>query len=226
LKAPSLWIGFLLICAALNLFVPSAFGQGSCMQSFNVKDRPLLTYDWLPGNPGQSMSCMAAERLREKIYIDNKDLFDNAADGDPATYISTAKDAIASAQAKIDDLNAAIQRNDTEAGLMLSLEVVLYEIGKAGFMVSCLAPDVTVTKLFCGATFLGIGIQSMRIINGNIAINEFSQLADKNRQLLQQTQSNLDSMKAKLNASNFSQVKKNNVAMFNGLCAAIKSDCL
>jgi hypothetical protein len=202
-----------------------AIAQPECLQSFNVKKKTVVI-DWLGAQGGKVMQCEAAEKLRAAIYLQNKAYFDQLGNGTPAVYVAAGDATVADLEKKIADLEKKIQTNETLSGLQIAAEVVIYEINKAAAIVSCMAPEPVVSKIFCAAALYSTASDTYKIMSGEITKNNFAEIAVRARSDLKTSKEQLAVVKAKLKSQDMPTVTKNLSAMFVGYCQAIRRDCL
>ena len=75
---------------ALSLMAHGAQAQSGCLSSFNVDPHKSLTlFGWLPDGNGTgvgSMSCVAAERMRTRIFVDYLQSSQGTVFGSPSQF--------------------------------------------------------------------------------------------------------------------------------------------
>ncbi len=214
------------ILAFFTCFPSAAWSQQDCFSNFNVKNK-IVTIDWIAGvGTGKVMQCEAAEKIRIEVYTKNKEYFNEIGAGNPVAYISTAEKSVSDLKNKIEILESKVKSNDTLASLQISAELVLYEINKAAAIISCIAPEGVFSKLFCAAALASTANDTYKIATGNIAKNDFADIAQRARNELGTARTQLQELKTKLKADSMSVVSRNFSAMFFGYCQSIKRDCL
>ena len=221
--------GFVVVWLASGVASGAAFAQADCLKSLPVTkpNASIQPFPWLPGStPGQAgMTCMAAERLRERIYVENQPLLNGSALRDRDTYLTAANAAVADAKRVVRDLQQKVDANAGRSALLVAAELTLYTLGKADTLISCLFPDVGPEKGWCAVRITGLALATAHILTGNVAQNEFSQLAADGRADVAKAQTKLAALNAALKSSDVDQAQQNTVRMFGGLCRAIQHDC-
>jgi hypothetical protein len=204
--------------------------QGDCLSSFNVDPQKKLTvFGWLPDGNGagvSSMSCVAAERMRTRIFVDYLQSSQDAVFGSPSKYnteLTARRNALFQ---KRDELKAKLDDGSSRAAVIAVSKVAWHETEKFFTILACMAPEPTgLTKAGCVVgvidivrTTAGLGDdltnadirQQLSLIEQNITdIEPVYQAALKNT-----NQAKVDAAKAKFTSA------------FNGLCQAVKQQCL
>jgi hypothetical protein len=125
----------------------------------------------------------------------------------------------------IANLQAKAVRNETAAAMQTVAEVISYELTKATVLISCSAPEPTVTKLVCAGGLMKVAIDTVNIANGQILNNSFKSYADQAKQQASSLQKELESLKQKLKDKDVPENNKRAADIFIGLCQTIKDEC-
>jgi hypothetical protein len=194
-----------------------------------VKPSQTVTnFSWfLYGNDGrlQSLSCKAAEALREDLFLSGANAINEKAFNDLQAYKSDAKKHHDSLLQQINAAKAAV--NGGQAGAKALLQVAIYEFNKTTTLITCLAPDPTAaTKTLCAVLLAILGKDTHDLVTdpgGQASMQKM--LADLEQELskLETEYRRVISLGAAIGLSDAAQRRKQ---MYDAMCQSIKQSCL
>ncbi|MBR1069422.1 hypothetical protein ABIF66_000037 [Bradyrhizobium japonicum] len=215
---------------ALLLMAQEAQAQSGCLSSLNVDPKKSLTlFGWLPDGNGtgvSSMSCLAAERMRTRIFVDYLQASQDTVFGSPSQYNSELTARRNSLLQKRDELKTKLGDGSTRAAVVAVSKVAWYETVKFFTILACVAPEPT------GLTKAGCVVGVIDVIKTTVGLGDDLTDADIRQQLslIEKNLADLEPVyKAALQNNNQAKVntaKAKFTSAFNGLCQAIKQQCL
>jgi hypothetical protein len=213
----------------LGLLISATASAQTCESNMSVKPGQTVTnFSWfIYGNEGrlQSLSCKAAELLREDLFLSGANAINEKAFNDLQAYKSDAKKHHDSLVQQINAAKAAI--NGGQAGAGALLQVAIYEFNKATTLISCLAPDPTAASKALCAVLLAILAKDTHdlVTNPGGQANMQKMIADLEQELakLETEYQRVISLGAAMGLSEAAQRRKQ---MFDAMCQSIKQSCL
>lgn len=219
----------IVLALSLMYWLNSAFAN--CMQTFNVKQNAEVSdYTWIPGVGSFSsppISCVALEKSRQRLFVSAGGKIDSTFFASAVKYeaeLTAISKRIANAKSDLDNKLA----NDAAIdAVRVSLEIILYDLGKAMTLIGCFAPEPTMLSKFgCGVGLISTAKDTHSILSGNLTKKELSDRAKKltgDINTMEKARAALIAKKAqfKMDASS----KQLNL-VFLQMCEAVQKSCL
>jgi hypothetical protein len=208
-----------------------AFAQGSCLQNFTVDPSKNVTYfGWLPDNVGSgfsSMSCTAAEAMREELFIMGSETITSTAVADCSSLMQKAEEQRNSYQAAQQRLVSELQSAAAIGALKVVWKVFLFSSGKFFTIVGCLTPEPTgLTKVACASGVAALLDGTYDILSGSLSKSDIEQkLAEINGKLTD-AETAYASLASACSAAGVGPSQTRFKQTFEGLCSAVKQSCL
>lgn len=198
----------------------------SCLQGIDIAPNKVTATPWAPdGAPVKPMRCQDLEAARTALFVDKVSKIDPAGYKSVAAYETELNDVSRRAQDAVSALNDQLKKDRDANTLGTAVKIARLAIGKYITLIECVEPAVVTPP---GAFVCAFGIYeyfSNLVELGDASKAQVSAEAAK----LTEQMKELAAKKAKLLARkptfDISLNEKRTVAMFNGMCAAVKKDC-
>jgi hypothetical protein len=207
-----------------------ALAQNGCLASFNVDTNKSLTvFGWLPNDAGvgvSNMSCVAAEEMRARIFIDYLGGNQETIFSSPDQYTSELTRRHDALVQKRDELKQQLDSGSGMDALRAVAKVFWYETEKFFTILACVAPEpTTLSKAGCAVGLVDIA-RTTAGLGDDISQSDIRQKL----QLVEGTLSDIEPFYQAtvqgMNQSKVGSAKANLNAAFNGLCQAVRQQCL
>ncbi|MGY4349762.1 hypothetical protein ACVWXM_006255 [Bradyrhizobium sp. GM7.3] len=208
---------FLMVLSLFCALAGSAYA--GCEQSFDVDPAKTISSVGIllavPGADARPVSCSIAERYREFLFVKGATKIDDKALVDLKAYQQTMN-----AQRAV--FEQAIKNAEPNPTRIL-VDVALMEWGKYTAIVTCFAPDVTISKVACGVGLGGTLLASYDLVNNPAKASDSlaaAKIGLASHDALYQKEMALKDAQGITTAQ--AQLK----SMYTNMCQAIQKSCL
>jgi hypothetical protein len=210
--------------------VGDAFAQNNCLASFHVDLHKSLTFfGWLPDGSGagvSSMSCVAAENMRVRIFVDYLGGSQDTIFSSPHQYtdeLTRRHDALIQ---KRDELRQKLDSGSDLGALRAVGKVLWYESEKFFTILACVAADPEpLTKAGCVVGLIDV-VRATADLGDSMSLSDIKQQLT----LIQNNLADIEPLyQARIHDVNQTKVNSARAkfsSAFTGLCQAVKQQCL